>query len=226
MQLMLDTCEDYAARHNIMFSTDTNPSKSKTKCIFVTGPKRNLSKPAPLTLCGRDLPWVSTATHLGHELHESGLMEYDAGIKKAIFVNQSVEIRETFGFANPIDIVSALKVYCSSFYGCMLWDLSGEKAGQVFNAWTTAVKLAWGVPRATRSYLVQQVLVPGVSSARADILARYGGFYRGLRKSPSCEVAVMANLAGRDIRSTTGRNLAYLQECSGLNPWDMGLWFC
>ena len=222
MQLMLDTCEDYAARHNIMFSTDTNPSKSKTKCLFVTGPKRNLSKPAPLTLCGRDLPWVSTATHLGHELHESGLMEYDAGIKKAIFVNQSVEIRETFGFANPIDIVSALKVYCSSFYGCMLWDLSGEKAGQVFNAWTTAVKLAWGVPRATRSYLVQQVLVPGVSSARADILARYGGFYRGLRKSPSCEVAVMANLAGRDIRSTTGRNLAYLQECSGLDPWVFG----
>ena len=69
-------------------------------------------------------------------------MEYDAGIKKAIFVNQSVKIRETFGFANPIDIVSALKVYCSSFYGCMLWDLRGEKAGQVFNAWTTAIKLA------------------------------------------------------------------------------------
>ena len=58
-------------------------------------------------------------------------MEYDASIKGAIFVNQSVEIRETFGFANPIDIVSALKVYCSSFYGCMLWDLRGEKAGQV-----------------------------------------------------------------------------------------------
>ena len=65
-------------------------------------------------------------------------------------------------------------------------------------------------------------MVPGVSSAKADVLARYGGFFRGLRKSPSCEVAVMANLAGRDIRSTTGRNLAYLQECSGLDPWVFG----
>ena len=37
-------------------------------------------------------------------------MEYDAGIKKAIFVNQSVEVREAFGFAIPIDIVSAMKV--------------------------------------------------------------------------------------------------------------------
>ena len=222
MQMMLDTCESYAEEHNIMFSTDPNPSKSKTKCIFVCGASRNLSRPAPLTLCGRDLPWVSTATHLGHELHESGTMEYDAAIKRATFINQSVEIRETFGFASPIEVISALKVYCSSFYGCMLWDLGGEKAGQVFNAWTTAVKLAWGVPRGTRSYLVQQVLAPGIPSARADILARYGGFYRGLRKSPSREVAVMANIAGRDLRSTTGRNLAYLTESTGLDPWVFG----
>ena len=32
----------------------------------------------------------------------------------------------------------------------------------------------------------------------------------------------MANLAGRAIRSTTGSNLAYLQECSGLDPWVFG----
>ena len=222
MQRMLDTCEKYAADHNIMFSTDPNPSKSKSKCIFVCGTKTRLPKPASLTLCGRDLPWVSTATHLGHELHESGTMDHDAVVKRATFIKQSVEIRETFGFASPVEILTALKVYCSSFYGSMLWDLSGDKAGHVFNAWTTAVKLAWRVPRGTRSYLVQQVLAPGLSSARADILARYGGFFRGLRKSPSLEVAVMANLAGRDLRTTTGKNLLYLQETSGLDPWVFG----
>ena len=63
MQMMLDKCQSYAAEHNIMFSTDPNPSKSKTKCIFVCGSRRNLAKPAPLTLCGRELPWVATATH-------------------------------------------------------------------------------------------------------------------------------------------------------------------
>ena len=95
MQMMLDTCEKYAADHNILFSTDPNPIKSKTKCIFVCGAKTRLSRPAPLTLCGRDLPWVSTATHLGHELHESGTMDYDAVVKRATFIQQSVEIRET-----------------------------------------------------------------------------------------------------------------------------------
>ena len=36
------------------------------------------------------------------------------------------------------------------------------------------------------------------------------------------DVAVMANLASRDIRSTTGRNLALVRECSGLDPWAYG----
>ena len=222
MQAMLSKCEDYAARHNIMFSTDADPKKSKTKCIFVTGKDRNLSKPAPLTLCDRELPWVSAATHLGHELHESGSMEHDASIKRSIFIQKSVDIRETFSFASPVEIISAFKVYCSSYYGCMLWDLGGEKAGQVFNSWTAAIKLAWGVPRGTRTYLVQQVLAPGITSAKVDILARFGGFFRSLRKSPSHEVAVMANLVGRDLRSTTGKNLALLRDSSGLDPWVFG----
>ena len=35
MQVMLDTCQRFARKFNLMFSTDPNPDKSKTKCIFV-----------------------------------------------------------------------------------------------------------------------------------------------------------------------------------------------
>ena len=220
MQAMLRKCEDYAAKNNIMFSTDPDPGKSKTKCILVCGNNKNLAKPASLTLCGRDLPWVSSANHLGHELHESGTMELDASIKRATFISKSVEIRELFKFASPVEVLQTMKVNCCSFYGCMLWDLSGSGAGQVYNAWSTAVKLSWSVPRATRSYLVQHVLSSGLTSVKVDILARYGNFFRTLRKSPCHEVAVMANLAGRDYRTTTGSNLKLLEESSGLNPWE------
>ena len=75
------------------------------------------------------------------------------------------------------------------------------------------------MPRATRTYLVQRVLSVGVTSAKVEILARFANFFRGLRKCPSAEVAVMANIVGRDIRSTTGSNLQLLEEASGLNPW-------
>ena len=149
-------------------------------------------------------------------------MEHDAHVKRAIFIDKSVELRESLSFASPVEILSAMKVYCCSFYGCMLWDLGGDGANKVFNSWTTGVKLAWNVPRGTRSYLVQQVLDAGITSAKVDILARYGGFFQGLRKSPSYEVTVMAGLAGRDVRTTTGGNLSLLRELSGLDPWVFG----
>ena len=59
-----------------------------------------------------------------------------------------------------------------------------------------------------------------LTTAKVDILARYRNFFHGLRHSPCHEVSVMANLAGRDIRSTTGSNLCLVQKESGLDPWQ------
>ena len=72
MQRMLLELEDFAAESNITFSTDPVPVKSKSKCIYVVRNKRNLVKPAPLPLCGRELPWVNQADHLGNMLTAQG----------------------------------------------------------------------------------------------------------------------------------------------------------
>ena len=154
MQMMLNCVEAYAIQYNISFSTDENPNKSKSKCLFIKGKHLVYTKPEPLILCGRELPWVKSATHLGHEISECGTMDQDIIVKRAKFINESSQIRALFHFASPSEIMKALKVHCSSFYGCMLWDLAGDKAKQVFNAWTMAVKLVWGCPRMTRTYLV------------------------------------------------------------------------
>ena len=57
-------------------------------------------------------------------------------------------------------------------------------------------------------------------SARTDILARYVTFFKGLRASPSPEIRTLAYLMGRDILSTTGKNLKMIREVSGLDPWQ------
>ena len=90
----------------------------------------------------------------------------------------------------------------------------------LFSSWTTAVKLAWSVPRGTRTYLVQQVLYSGLTSGKVDIMSRFVNFFKGFRTSPSPEVQIMANLTGRDIRATTGSNLRLLEETSGPDPWS------
>ena len=87
------------------------------------------------------------------------------------------------------------------------------------NAWKTGVKLAWQVHRGCRTYLVQHVLAPGISSLRVSLLVRFRGFFRSLLTSPSPEVQVAALLAARDLRSSLGSNLELIRKESGLDPW-------
>ena len=95
-----------------------------------------------LILCERELPFVNQADHLGNMLTEQGNMEHDRVIKRAKLIESSVETREMFKFSAPAEVVKALKIYNSSFYGSSLWDLAGDKAMQVYTAWNTSVKLA------------------------------------------------------------------------------------
>ena len=74
-----------------------------------------------------------------------------AKMKRASFIMESTEPRETFGFASPTEVLRSVKLYAGSDYGSMLWKFDGESAGQSFTSWRTCVKLAWHVPRQTHT---------------------------------------------------------------------------
>ena len=174
--------------------------------------------PAPLLLYGVSLPYVTTASHLGHELHESGTMDHDIKVKRAMFINRSMEIREQFGFAHPREQLAAIKLYAGSFYGSNLWELGGVKANMVYNTWRVGARDTWGVTRTTHKYVVDNLLVSNVSSVKADILSRYPRFYKNLLMSPSPEVAFMAAKVGKDQTTVTGRNLKFIENVTQLDP--------
>jgi hypothetical protein len=220
MVKMLETCEDFATKNHLQFSTDPNPVKSKSKCIFMIGPRlRNQNKPAPLQLYGVDLPWVEKASHLGHELHQDCNMDYDCNCKRGKFIETSSSIRKTFKFANPPQVLQAIQVYCCDLYGAMLWNLYGDKAEQMFRCWRTCAKLCWDVPRGTHTYLVNNLLAVKFQPLRNQALSRYITFYRYLLSSPSKEVAVVARIIGKNASTTTGLNLLNLRLETKLNPW-------
>ena len=216
METMLRICENYAELNNLEFSTDPDPAKSKSKCIFMCG-HLGKAKPVNLQLYGVDLPWVNTAAHLGNELSWECNMDQDMKCKRGSFISRSTEVRETFGFAQPNQVLQAVKTYCFDMYGAMIWSLFSVKAQQVFNTWSTCVKLAWGVPRATHTYLVDNLLCAGIPSVRASVLARYLKFFESVKSSSSVEVSVVANLASADIRSVTGSNLFNLKKEAGMD---------
>ena len=98
--------------------------------------------PKPVSLNGMILPWVTSANHLGHTLHQDCTMDEDARSKRMSFVTDTTDLREMFFWAHPKQIIFAMQVYCTSFYGSMLYDLYGEEANMIFRCWKTALKPA------------------------------------------------------------------------------------
>ena len=174
---------------------------------MVGGKVRNPEYSAPLRLYGKNLPWVKHATHLGHELHENCCMDMDINIKRSMFITKSSEIRNTFHFAMPQQMLKAIEVYASHFYGSMLWDLYGNMAGQTYRSWNTCVKL------------VENLLSCQVSSVRCNILSQYVGFVKKLANSRSSEIRLLCRVAASDIRSTLSKNCRNVSDEFGINPW-------
>ena len=214
MQLMLDTASSFAKEVGLEFSTDPDPSKSKSKAIFVTGTRRGLVKPAPLMLSGRPLPYVRQATHLGHEFCETGTMETDTRMRRGALIGRFLEVQEAFSFAAPTEVLGAIKLYCGDLYGGMLSPIYSQAVKQLTNCWNTAVKDVWGVPRQTHTVFTRW-LAGGHTSLRDDLLARWPNFLRSLLTGPSPEAAVVARMAAADVRSTTAANNRVVEECCG-----------
>ena len=114
-----------------------------------------------------------------------------------MFINNSTDIRDTFSFAKPDQILKATSLYCCHLYGAMLWDISGEMCGQFCRCWNTAVKLAWQVPWGTHTYLVNNVLGVQHTSIEEQILVRFVKFFKKLRESKSEKIQLLANIVGK-----------------------------
>ena len=75
-----------------------------------------------------------------------------------------------------MQVLQAISVYSTSFYGSMLYNLYGEEANMIYRCWNTAAKLVWDVPRSTFTFLVDRVLTGEMPSVRDSILTRYAMF--------------------------------------------------
>ena len=129
LQEMLLTCEEYAARHGLRFSTDPDPKKSKTRCLSFLQKERIIK---PVKLCGNELPWVKSCKHLGNiivssEAAENGdIRSQDMKTKRARFIERNNEIVQEFYFSHPMTVLYLNSIYNSHFYGSCLWSLDSE----------------------------------------------------------------------------------------------------
>ena len=142
-------------------------------------------------------------------------MDQDIRVKRARFIGDSTEIRETFKFAEVDQVLSAVRLYCGHYYGSMLWDLNSEMVGQFCRSWNTCVKLSCNVPRSTHTYLVENVLASNFLPVRTELMARYVNFHKNLVNSKSTEVRILVKIVSQDTRSTTAKNLNLISKETG-----------
>ena len=92
LQEMIKSCGEHARCFNLSFSTNANLMKCKTKCMAFPNQERELKN---ITLDGKDLPWVSTAKHLGCKIGDKicGLND-DLMEKRATYINKANKLTQ------------------------------------------------------------------------------------------------------------------------------------
>ena len=122
---MLECFEEYALEHKLLFSTDPTASKSRSKCIYMTGKLRHQTCSNELILFGQHLPWADQATRIYHILHISGIVEKNAEVNRAKFTEKTLELTETFSFACQEQVLRAIQIYACDCYRAMILTFQG-----------------------------------------------------------------------------------------------------
>ena len=113
LQSMVKICEEFANSKSLVFSTNADPAKSKTKCIIFA--KKKIPDVSPILLNGDPLPWVMQVKHLGNILQADNSMKVDCVSKRGQFIGKINSFLQEFHFVAPKTFMHLLNIYGTSF---------------------------------------------------------------------------------------------------------------
>ena len=215
LQNMIDSCNNYAKKHNLNFSTDVNPQKSKTKCVAFHIKRKPVRK---LKLDNKDLPWVDSVKHLGSTIQNNPdcHMRQDTSEKRAMYIAKNNELNHEFFYTDPRTKIWLNNVYNSSFYGAPLWNLFDREFEKLEKTWNVSQRVMLSLPRRTHRYFVEPLSC--TTHISRSIKKRFVGFIERIRRSKKEPLRCMLRTIEHDCRSTTGGNIRRLEiEASKLN---------
>ena len=214
LQDMLKICERYAKNHNLKFSTNQNPAKSKTKCMAFLHKDRQLRK---LRLCGNELPWVEKGKHLGIKIanNPSKILNDDVMEKRARYIQSNNELMQEFSFVFSCTKAFINRVFNSHFYGSVLWNLYSRETIMLYNTWSVSIRKMFRLDRKSHRYLIEPI--SGMPHIRQALMKRFLGFTEKLATSRKSVLKRAYNIFKADCRSTTGSNIRNIMlECNAI----------
>ena len=207
LQNMINTCCNYAKEHNLTFSTNEDPSKSKTKCMVFQKKKRVLRK---LKLDKKDLPWVNSVKHLGSTITNNieCMMDQDLVEKRAMYISRNNELLQEFFFAHQKTKIWINNVYNTSFYGSPLWDIFSKNYIRLEKSWNVSQRIMLNLPRTTHRFFLEPL--SETMHIVKSLKKRFINFISKIRESKKHVLRRVLHEIENDCRSTTGRNIRKL----------------
>ena len=204
-----EKAEKYSNEHNVKFSTDPEPAKSKTKGIIFRRKPCN-EETYKLNLCGNPLPWIEGAKYLGNKwTNEINGLKDDVKIKRARYIERNCEILKEFYFIHPELLCKINKIYNSSFPGSVLWDLTSRNVELLINSWSVSVRQMWKLPYQTHRYFIEPL---GGIHAKVMLITRFIQFIHSIDKGKKSAPLYLLEKVQNNLDTITGRNMMYILD--------------
>ena len=205
LQAMVKICEKFAEKMNLKFSTNTNPDKSKTKCLVFSKIKNLKDNLAPITLNGNPLPWVDKVKHLGNVLDKDNNMKADCLTKRGTFIGKVNSLLQEFSYVDSDIMIRLIMIYASSFHGSSLWNLYSPEVTKIFSSWNVTIRNILRLPRTTHRYFIEAL--SNSSHPKTLLCSCLVKFWQSLKVSKKDSVRYLVNLVYNDRRTLTGRSV-------------------
>jgi hypothetical protein len=208
MRMMLKICDSYAAEFDIKFNA------SKTKCLYYPS-KLNLRSTddslPQFTIAGHHIEYVEHYPHLGHILCNDFSDDLDVIQRHDATVRQINDVLCYFGKIDAPVKLQLLYSFCSSLYGCELWNLACNKIDKVYTSWRRALKNIWKLPMNTHANVVYGL--SGKRPVEVDIMLRVLKFSFSCLNSENHIVRNVSRHAAFVLRTSSGFGRNFIQCC-------------
>jgi len=153
MRTMLHLCERYADDFNVAFNGN------KSKCIISHPHNSHASrfKEVSFSMSGNVIENVDNWLHLGYNISNDRSDKVAISNCRSSFIGQANNVICWFNVLDCDIKCKLLKTYCSSLYGCELWNLTCSDVQTVCKAWRQALRRVWNLPYNCHTAIIENL---------------------------------------------------------------------
>ena len=174
------------------------------------------------TIGGSGIENVDQWPHLGHIISTNFNDQADILHRRNCFIGQVNNVLCTFGKLDSYIMNRLFKVYCSSFYGCELWDLDNKYLTDLCIAWRKGLRRVWRLPNTTKGDML--AVISDSIPVYDELCRRFLNFVFSCMNCGSelVEFFVRFGVHQACMKSPLGRNARFCAIRFGLSVSDIG----